>query len=198
MSVSDVDVLPSAGHQQNNLMIQQPFDVRRTKALAAAAYAIAAMFVFVPVLELGTQLGWQMHVSALNWRTGAVGLLSGAILTPIFGLFLAVLTASLLDHRWVQRTLGVLAILGGVALLVMVLIFTLDALQLRPAVAANMKRSFDVAAVKAVLSFTVGGGTLLATAYSVFWAGRKKEEQKPAARPVRGATDSLPLLRQSR
>ena len=175
-------------------MNAQQFGIQRPRALAAAAYAIAAMLIFVPLMELGSQLGWAAHPGALNWRTGAVGLLSGAILTPIFGMFIALITASLLGQRWMQRTLGVLAALGGLVLLAVLVVFTLDALQLRPNVTAAMKRSFDIASLKAVLAFLAGSGTLFCIGYSGVSVARKTPEIAPAARRT-GTRENTPLVR---
>jgi hypothetical protein len=175
-------------------MNAQQFGIQRPRALAAAAYAISAMLIFIPLMELGSQLGWSAHPSVLNWRTGAVGLLSGAILTPIFGIFIALITASLLGQRWVQRTLGALAALGGLGLLAILVVFTLDALQLRPSVTAAMKRPFDIASLKAVLAFAAGSGTLLCIGYSGLSAARKIPEVAPAARRA-GTRENTPLVR---
>ena len=156
-------------------MNQQNFNTRNLSPLAWPLYAVAAMLILVPLTELGAQLGWTVQPGVLNWRTGAVGLLSGVVMTPMVGLLLAVVTASVYDHRWAQRGLAVLAGLGALAAVAILAGFTLDAFQLRPAVAENMQRSFTFAMIKAIINFTLTSITLaiicIATA-RLAWKGR--------------------------
>src|SRR5688572_8875182 len=125
---------------------------RNLSALAGPLYAAAFMLILVPLLEVGTQLGWSASPSMLNWRTGAVGLLSSATLTPTFGLVVAVVTASVFDHRWMQRILIALAGLAALACLVLLFTFVLDSVQLRPTVTQAVRRSYTLAMIKAMVN----------------------------------------------
>lgn len=154
------------------------------------------MFVFVPMMELGSQLGWAVHPGTVTWRTGAVGILSGAIVTPIFGLYLAILTASLLGHRWTRRLLAALAGLGGLTLIGILGFFALDAVQVRASVIQEMKRPFDLAMMKAIVSFTIGSAALLIISFGVLGADRRSRSSSNAERrTARANRGDAPLVR---
>jgi hypothetical protein len=153
---------------------QPVLDPRSLRPLTAALYVTAAMLVIVPLTELGAALGWQALPRMLQWRTGAVGLASGAVLTPTFGILIAVVTSFLFDHRWMQRILTVLAGLASLALFGVLIIFTLDALQIRPAVAAQYKHSYNVAMIKALTNFSITSFTLAVISISAFRTGRRR------------------------
>jgi hypothetical protein len=133
--------------------MQQP--ARNLSALAGPLYAVAIMLMVVPILEVGSQLGWTASPSTLNWRTGAVGLLSGALLTPTFGLVVGVVTASVFQHRWIQRLLIALTAFSAIGCVVLLLTFALDSLQLRPTVTEAMRRAYTVAMLRAFVNLAV-------------------------------------------
>jgi hypothetical protein len=177
-------------------MNQQNVNTGNLAPLAWPLYAVAAMLVVVPLSELGAQLGWTVQPGVLNWRTGAVGLLSGVVMTPMVGLLLAVITASVFEHRWVQRGLAILAGLGALTAVAILAGFTLDAFQLRPAIAANLRRSFTFAMTKAIINFSVTSITLgiicIATA-RLAWKRRT-----PKAAVDRADVSSATLVRATR
>jgi hypothetical protein len=177
-------------------MNQQNINTRNLAPLAWPLYAVAAMLIVVPLSELGAQLGWTVQPGVLNWRTGAVGLLSGVVMTPMVGLLIAVVTACVFEHRWAQRGLAILAGLGALAAVAILAGFTLDAFQLRPAVAANMQRSFTFAMVKAIINFSLSSITLaiicIATA-RLAWSRRA-----PKAAAQRAEVSPSPLVRATR
>jgi hypothetical protein len=122
--------------------------------MAAPLYAVAAMLVLFPVADVGTQLGWQASPLTLNWRTGVVGLVGSALLTPTFGMVLALVTAHLFGHRWMQSALGVLAAVGAIVLLLVLGLFTLDSIQLGDSLTDEMRFSYWMAVGRAM--FQVG------------------------------------------
>ena len=153
---------------------QKSSEVRELRHLALAMYAVAAMLVLIPPTEFAGQLGWTAQPRVLNWRTGSVGLLSGAVLTPTVGMLLAVITAAVFGHR---RTTWVLGIVAGLSVALMLLImgvFVLDVLQLRPNVVAAMRRSFMLAAVKALINFGLAAVALSAICISALRVGRRR------------------------
>lgn len=159
---------------------QKSSDVRELRHLALAMYAVAAMLVLIPLTEFAGQLGWTVQPGLLNWRTGSVGLLSGAVLTPTVGMLLAVITASVFGHRAAARGLAIVAGVGAVLMLLVIGVFALDVLQLRPAVVSDMQRSFTLAAVKALINFSVTAVTLGAICISGMRVTRRARARRTA------------------
>lgn len=174
-------------------MNQQNFDLSNLRPLAWALYAVAAMLILVPFVELGGQLAWTMRPDLLNWRAGTAGLLSSLLATPTFGLFLAIITAFLFGHRWAQIGFTVLTGLATVATVGVLALFTLDALQLRPGVTAQMQQAFTASTIKASLNFAIISVTLAFISISAFRAGRWRRKSETATRPS-GSMAKLPLI----
>jgi hypothetical protein len=159
---------------------------RNLSALAGPLYAVAVMLIVVPFLEVGTQLGWSISPSMLNWRTGAVGLLSSATLTPTFGLVVAVVTASVFDHRWMQRVLIAVAGLAALTCVVLLFTFVLDSVQLRPTVTEAVRRTYTIAMIKAMLNIT-----LAIVALTIVFVGALKARTKVEKGSGRRAQDTV-------
>jgi hypothetical protein len=169
-------------------MSQKNFDIREHQPLAVALYALAAMWMTIPFVELGSQLGWTFAPQAINWRTGVVGLMSSVVLSPTLGLVIALVTAVVFGHRWAHRVLTAVAGLAAVLTLATVVLFTLDALQLKGLVAQGMQASFKFATLKAGLNFTIASITLFVVFFSSFRLlrrERKARESESPARPTR-------------
>ena len=156
------------------------------KRLSSATYFLAAVLVVVPAVDLITNV-LPLTPSSVAWRYGTVGLLSGFLLTPLLGIFLACWTAHLMEHQRIQKILAVLNGVSGGVLLLLVLLFTLDAVQLRSQTNPDTLRMFDVGVVKAVIKNLLGVAALAWLAF----AGWKNA----AGRPARGKKrDTEPVL----
>lgn len=124
-----------------------------------AMYAVAFLFVLVPVLEFAGRV-WPLQPGAPAWRYGAIGLLTNAGLLPILGLAMGICVAMWLEHGRTLRAFGVVALLASLSLFVLTPFFLLDALQLRGSVNPAMKRSFDITSAKALVTFAAMIATL--------------------------------------
>jgi hypothetical protein len=141
------------------------------------------MLMVVPFIEVGTQLEWSVSPGTLNWRTGAVGLVSGATLTPTFGLVVAIVTASVFEHRWVQRLLIAIAGLGAFACLALLLMFALDSVQLRASVTEAMRRPYTLAMIKAGVNLALASVALAVACVGAFRArALRAARSAPSAR----------------
>ena len=89
----------------------------------------------------------------------AIGLLVGALTV-----------ASLAEHGTVRRALGALGLAAGVLLLVLLLFFALDAMEMRARVVPEGRTSFLVSTLVAALK--IAGGVLVALATA--WAGLRR------------------------
>jgi hypothetical protein len=148
------------------------------------------MLMVVPLIEVGTQLGWSVSPATLNWRTGAVGLLSSATLTPTFGLVVAIVTASVFEHRRTHGLLTAIAGLAAVTCIALLLIFALDSVQLRPTVTEAMRRAYTLAAIKAVLNLA-----LASVALTVVFVGAIRARAKSVARGAPSAREAGLVVR---
>ncbi|HEY9226889.1 MAG TPA: hypothetical protein VIP11_09600 [Gemmatimonadaceae bacterium] len=127
----------------------------------------------MPIIELLAQLGFSLKLDSLQWRTGTFGLFSSALLTPTFGLVLALCTAYAFDHAGLHRVLTWLAAIIAVGLVAATAMFVLDAFQLRAAINPQVKRSFTLAMIKAVMNFGISALGLFIVFVSAFKAGRR-------------------------
>jgi hypothetical protein len=155
--------------------------VATLRPFAAAAYVVAALLILAPPLDIWFSMP-VTDVSEARWRFGAVGLVTGAMLLPVAGFLLAMVTAVLCGHR---RMFGAVMALGGAAVIALVLalgLFVLDAMEVRQGIAAGMIRRFDWTVVKSVITQLAQIGALSV----VLWTGlrasrsrRKRVERGP-------------------
>jgi hypothetical protein len=141
------------------------------------------MLVAVPFIELGAQLGWSLSPGTLNWRTGAVGLLSSTTLTPTFGLVVAIVTACAFEHRVAQRALIGIAALALVACIMLLGTFALDSIQLRATVADEMRGAYTGAMIKAMLTLALTIVVLAVVFVGAFRARSKRGASGEGLRP---------------
>ncbi len=118
--------------------------------LAGPLYWIALLLIATPLVDFVAN-AWPARGGEVAWRYGAVGLLSGYVLTPLLGLGLAGAIAVTLGHRPVTRILLFISLAAALVLLVASVDFSLDALQLRHNVPAPQRRNFDLGAAKALV-----------------------------------------------
>lgn len=179
-------------------MNQQNADSLDLRPLAWPLYAMAAMLIVIPFVEMGAQVGWTLRPDVLNWRTGTVGIFSSMLVTPTLGVLLAIVTAFFYGHRWAQIGFTTLAALGALACVTALLVFTLDALQLRPAVAQQMQQAFTVAITKAAINFGITSLTLGIMAIGAFRTLRRRMKTSVATRTRAAAPARVPLIADSR
>lgn len=125
-------------------------------SLYRGLYAVAALLVLVSALDFAAAI-WPFVPTDAGWRYGAIGLLSGFLVTPLVGVALVALVAVEQRHTTVLRVLGFLALAVGAALMVNVVAFALDAIQVRrDAATPELGRLTELSAVKAALKLVAG------------------------------------------
>lgn len=122
--------------------------------LAGPIYFATILFIVLPAVDLVTNV-WPLRLGDVGWRYGAAGLLSGFLLTPLFGLLLAWVVASLGRHRRAMLFISLFAAVGALVLAVIALGFVLDALQVRSGLSPNDMPHFEIGALKALLKYGV-------------------------------------------
>jgi hypothetical protein len=118
--------------------------------LAGGAYCAALLLIVISGLDYAATL-WPFQPAELSWRYGAVGLLSSFTLTPLLGGLLLSATAALAGHRRVLRAVAILHLAAAIALLVLLVGFGLDVLQVRRDTAPDARFVTDVGAAKAAI-----------------------------------------------
>jgi len=155
------------------------------ESLAGPLYLLALLLIATPLVDFFANT-WPLRLGDTGWRYGAMGLLSGFVLTPLLGIALACLVAITLKQRTLLRVLVVVCLLSAAVLLVAAIDFGLDAMQIRgtvPATPPAARWSFDVGAAKALFKHTLG-------VLALVWFGLAARR----AMPARGTKDSTPPL----
>ncbi|HET9440315.1 MAG TPA: hypothetical protein VFO52_09095 [Longimicrobiales bacterium] len=128
----------------------------RYRYLALPAYFVAAALVLIPLVDAALSL-WPWRPGAAQWRFGAIGLASNALMIPAAGLLIMLATSLTLGHWRTLRVFGAVCALAALCTFVSIFLFGLDAIQTRVNVNPNAHLSFTVA------SFTAAAKLLLAT-----------------------------------
>ena len=162
------------------------------RPVAWSLYAIGMLVVFAPLGDLAAGIG-SLNPGAVPWRFGAAGLLSGALILPMVGLGFWFAAAVLLEHRTFLRVLSVLAGILFLVVGVTLVMFALDAFQVRVQVRQDAKRAFDLAAGKAAVTFLLEAVVLAVLAVNMHRAAQAVTGTRQARR-----ADASSLLVQSK
>jgi hypothetical protein len=162
--------------------------LRDRLAVAAKSIAfIALLLIALPVFDLVASI-WPLRPGSLHWRFGASGLMAGFLLTPLLGLTLLTVVATLSNRRATYLTLVTVNGIATVALLGILLLFGLDVLQLRGTVPPVEKPLFDAAAVKGFVKYAACVCALIGLTFANvrLWrsAPRAKVRRRASSRAV--------------
>jgi hypothetical protein len=127
--------------------------VKQNRQLKAATYLVVFLLIVVPLLEVVLSV-WPLRWGQTNWRFGTVGVLSQALITPLLGVVLVVAAAYYLEQRRLLNTISLLAGLAGLFLLVALVLFPLDALEMRARVRPESKSAFDASSALALFKLS--------------------------------------------
>ena len=144
----------------------------RRDILLKAGYLVALLLVVVPVADALTRT-WPLRPGDERWRFGTLGIVFSAMVTPLLGVFLAMVTAALLEHGRTLWVIAVVTLVVAVAALAAIPAFGLDYLQLRASVTAEAMAGFDSAARKALVVGSLGGIVTLALGISGWRTARR-------------------------
>jgi hypothetical protein len=136
-------------------------DSDRLKGLAAPAYLTAALLIVFPLIDTGFAL-LPFRTGELAWRFGALGLVSQALMTPLLGGLIALVTAAVFRHRRALRAVQILAWVVVALSIGAIAVFLLDVVQMRATVRPEMKGAIDKASGVAMLKY-LGGAAVAVT-----------------------------------
>ncbi|HEX7122904.1 MAG TPA: hypothetical protein VF178_11080 [Gemmatimonadaceae bacterium] len=155
-------------------------------ALAGPVYAMAAILVTISILDfLQSVSGFQP--GSIQWRFATVGLLSSYLVMPMLGSLITIVVAAVNEHRAVQRIMGIVNVVAAVALLVLLMGFALDVLQLRNSVPSENVDAFTAASLRAGAKH---GLAVIGLAY-LGWRAMRGVAEPATQRQTRGV---VPLI----
>ena len=123
--------------------------------LAPAAYLLAFALFITPLLDASSRI-LPMRPGEVGWRFGAMGIVFNTLVTPLLGLFLAMLAAAVLGHRRTLRWLSVASYVATVVVALSLVLFVFDYLQARAGVVTERRGAVDVVSVKALFLGALG------------------------------------------
>jgi hypothetical protein len=122
----------------------------RVRAILPSLNAVALLLIASPAIDLiGAVVPFRP--AEVSWRFGVFGLLTNSLVTPMLGLAIFQVVATLLERRKTVRRVSILMLVLDVVLLLGLALFVLDFLQLRRAVTGTSRGAYDAAAIKALL-----------------------------------------------
>ena len=155
---------------------------------------LAAVLVVLPLSD--TLIGLvPPRPGNLQWRVGAVGLVSGAMIMPMLGIFLALAVAHLRDDVWTRRLLATGSGLLGLVFLLTMVLFLLDLLQIRPEIAPTNLRAYDLATVKGLVTLLGEGVMFVSMSICCFRYDRAAAKRARELRRTQVATAPLAASR---
>ena len=135
---------------------------------------------------------WPLRAGEATWRFGAAGLFSRALMTPILGLLVALVTAAALEHRRFARVLSVFGFLGSLLAIFALGLFGLDTLQTRASVRPEATTAFDTAWIVAAVKYVLGAFVALLLGIGGWKVSRTPAVGEPGA--ARKAADDRILI----
>jgi hypothetical protein len=151
------------------------------RALLFAAYLMCAYVCAIPLVEAAFSAS-PTQAGVVAWRFGATGLFAQALMTPLLGLSVALGVSVYFHHRRTLQTLAVVSGFGAMATLVVVPLFTLDALELRGAIDGGARARFDITTLMTLSRLILA--VLLGAALGFGGWGKSREYAHPDGRRI--------------
>ena len=156
-------------------------EIPELRRLAGPAYLIAALMIVVPAVDLISNM-LPLRLSDPAWRYGTVGLGSGFLLTPMLGVLFLALLAGTIGQPTMAKVVGWVNLLLGSLMIPLMILFALDAVQIRNAVQPEALGQFDAGVFKAVFKLLTGA---LAFTWLGFRGVRTKGQSRRSEAKVR-------------
>lgn len=133
------------------------------RKLGSLMYYAAVALMINSFAQFTIQI-WPLKLTELNWRVGAAGLLLDALLGTVLPLILIYFAAFANNDRRLLQVMRWATLVVGVLTIGLLLLFALDAVQIRAQLPQNVKANFIKVALRAGLI-----GVLLTSLF--IWAG---------------------------
>ncbi len=157
----------------------------QTSQAGTALIAVGALMTGISLLDFVSNI-YPFSPGTIEWRYGAVGILSGFTVTPLLGVVLMMIGATWLDRMTLVRVVaGVTIVLAALAAISLVM-FLLDGIQVRRLGAPERRgvtgRAVMIGAVKLAASI----GVALIVAMTGFRVARQRTESDGPRGPIVG------------
>lgn len=150
---------------------------RTSALLIAGAYLFLLTLVFSPVVDLVSTV-YPFRMGDPNWRYGFMGLMAAYLSTPVLGILLAMALSFVMGHKGTLRLISVASVLGFVALLVVLILFPLDVIQVRSITPEEQRSAFLTGAALAELKHLTAALVLALLGFGG-WRTAKEMAGKP-------------------
>jgi len=137
--------------------------------LRVAAYAVAAVFIILPLIDVYTN-ALPFDPGNAQWRYGVAGIASNYLISTLFGSLLGVVAGAAFESRLALRVFAIVSLLGAVFLVLMAIALTLDVVQLQNQVRPEAASLFYIGGTKALIKIVTIAGALLLTGIGAFKA----------------------------
>jgi hypothetical protein len=155
-------------------------------------YAGALLLVVIPFVQAVSQL-WPLQLGNIQWRYAAANALSSVLLLPFLGLMMLLLLARAFESRRLSTVVGAVSALFALLLAGSLVLFALDALQLKTIVTSQQMAGFQNASIRVglvTLIFTVTFSLLALAGFRT----PKTIAPTPAKRGVKQAQEGAGLI----
>jgi hypothetical protein len=156
--------------------------MNRYRYFAWAAYLVALSLILIPIMDAAAET-WPLHFSNAQWRFGALGLLSNALMMPSVGILIVLGVAIAAEHDRFLRLSGWLCAVCAALVVFALAAFVLDAIQTRVNVRPEALTSFLVASMTAAGKMILVIVTLVTCAIAGTRTARTTAPQR-SARPA--------------
>ncbi len=123
--------------------------------VAQALYPVAFLLVMIPLLDLGIRT-FPPQPGSLQWRFVFAGQLLGSIGTMLLGTGLLAFFSALRGNRTALRIIGYVSFVVAALLIALLVLFALDALQMRQLAGINAKRTIFLSSLGAGVAGVIG------------------------------------------
>jgi hypothetical protein len=145
----------------------------RQHSLLTALLPVLVVMAIFPFADLVIS-AIPMRMDEPRWRFAAAGMLIGATPQISLALLLMLAIAALQEHRMIARLAGITAIVFALVLGATILLFGLDALEVRRLVPENAKQNFDNASLKSIVMVVLYGPVLLYLGWRALVAAKRQ------------------------
>ena len=141
------------------ITIEKLYEGRNGRALAWALYAVCGLFLLSPGMDLLAAV-LPPKLGNIQWRFGLMVSVSPTIMTGVISLAMFAVLGVLFGHRFVLRAVGTVALVLAVTYVGMLVVFSLDLLQLRRAVPGDRQTAFLIMSIKCLAQLFTGAFSL--------------------------------------
>ena len=131
------------------------------RRIAIAAYAVAALFILLPVIDVVAQGYLNFSPGDERWRYEVSGYVANYMISLVFGVLVAALAAAMREDRRLLRLTSWFSGLVALVMVVMMGILLLDVIQLLPVVSAQDHAGFLIGGLKAELKLCLTAAGLV-------------------------------------